>query len=186
MCIDCLQNQLIEATLRRLDQLEKSLEHHSMMERVDGEAISSHHKALHLILARLERIELCLDSAGLNYSSAGDDSPHPRHRIRVVPNPSNDGDTWPPREKLDVSHPDPAPATSRAASALADAIKRYNRQNGSAGSATERGMSEFLVTVRDFNGNWVAETVTDDPVEWVMLDDQSRSGNYTYDWKVAE
>jgi len=47
-------------------------------------------------------------------------------------------------------------------------------------------MSEFLVTVRDFNGNWVAETVTDDPVEWVMLDDQSRSGNYTYDWKVAE
>jgi len=124
MCIDCLQNQLIEATLRRLDQLEKSLGAPLMMERVDGEAISSHHKALHLILARLERIELCLDSAGLNYSSAGDDSPHPRHRIRVVPTHQMTEDTWPPREKTRRKPPDPAPATSRAASALADAIAR--------------------------------------------------------------
>lgn len=188
MCIDCLQNQLIEATLRRLDQLDTSLAHHYTMGRVDGAALTDQHNQLVRILVRLERIETCLDSAGLNYSSAGENSPHPRHQIRAVPNNPSEGIPFRhANPNPDVSHPDPAPNTSRAASALADAIERYNHQNGSAGSATRRDIApEFLVTVRDFNGDWVAETLTDDPVGWVMLDDQSRAGNFTYDWKVND
>lgn len=188
MCIDCLQNQLIEATLRRLDQLDTSLAHHYTMGRVDGAALTDQHNQLVRILVRLERIETCLDSAGLNYSSAGENSPHPRHQIRPAPNNPSEGIPFRhANPNPDVSHPDPAPNTSRAASALADAIERYNHQNGSAGSATQRDIApEFLVTVRDFNGDWVAETVTDDPVGWTMLDDQSRGGNYTYDWKVND
>jgi hypothetical protein len=195
---------LLEIALRRLDQFEESTEHRTMMAMVDSEAISSHHiklmklnDGLETLTSRVERIEQCLDSAGFNSSNAGDTSEE------TTPNQPQ----TPPRRRnsrygkyclgcqkwVTTDHDNLAcirndylsrsnhPAGRRSNSASANADAKHPPSNQADATAVP---PEYHVTVTDFNGDYVTSFTTDNPVETVRLDSQSRGGMYQYKWEA--
>jgi hypothetical protein len=192
---------LLEIALRRLDQFEESTEHRTMMAMVDSEAISSHHiklmklnDGLETLTSRVERIEQCLDSAGFNSSNAGDTSeettPNPPptllHRAygkyclgcRKWVTTDHDNLECIRNDYLSRSN---HPAGRRSSSASANAGVPLRHSNQADATAVP---PEFHVTVTDFNGDYVTSFTTDNPVETVRLDSQSRGGMYQYKWEA--